>query len=288
VLVRGETPLRPAVDWTTWKAILRETLPYALAAAVGLVYFRIAVILMSYVSSDVETGYFSAAFRIVEVVGVVPWLLVTAGFPILARAARDDDERLRYALQRMFEVAAVVGTFNALLLGVAAPFAIEVVAGDGFEQSVSVLRIQAVGLITTFLLATWQFALLSLKLYRPLLIANTLAALVASAGTIALSPSMGAEGAAVATVAAELTLAVCCLIALVRANEAMRPDLLVVPKVALAAGVAIGVAALVPAHSLVLAMVAAVVYLIVLVPLRAIPPEVITALRRRDPGMVGP
>ena len=106
--------------------ILRATLPYALAAAVGLIYFRIAVVLMSYVSTEEETGFFSAAFRIVEVVGVLPWMLVSAGFPILARAARDDEERLGYALQRIFEVATVFGAFIALGLAVAAPFAIEV------------------------------------------------------------------------------------------------------------------------------------------------------------------
>ena len=110
-----------------------ETLPDALAAAVGLIYFRIAVVLMSYVSTDEETGIFSAAFRIVEVVGVLPWMLVSAGFPILARAARDDEARLGYALQKIFEVAVVLGVFIALGLAVAAPFAIEVVAGPGFN-----------------------------------------------------------------------------------------------------------------------------------------------------------
>lgn len=284
VLVRRQTPLRPAVDLATWRAILRETLPYAAAAAVGLIYFRIAVVLMSYVSSDVETGYFSAAFRIVEVVGVIPWLLVSAGFPILARAARDDDERLRYALQRMFDVATVVGTGIALGLGVGAPFAVEVIAGDGFEPSVDVLRIQALGLITTFLVATWMFALLSLKLYRQLLWANTLAAVVAIGGTLALAPGLGAQGAAIATVAAEAALALACVWALRSARAVLRPDLSVLPKVMLAAGIAIGVSLVLPGPAVVLSVVAGLVYLAVLVPLRAIPPELVAALLRRDPG----
>ncbi len=117
VLIRGTAPLLPAFEPASWKRILKETLPYALAAAVGLIYFRIAVVLMSYVSTEQETGIFSAAFRIVEVVGVLPWMLVSAGFPILARAARDDEERLGYALQKIFEVAAVLGVFIAMGLG---------------------------------------------------------------------------------------------------------------------------------------------------------------------------
>ena len=174
---------------------------YALAAAVGLIYFRIAVVLMSYVSTDEETGIFSAAFRIVEVVGVLPWMLVSAGFPILARAARDDEERLRYALQKIFEVATVLGVFIALGLAVAAPFAIEVVAGTGFEASVPVLRLQAVGLVTSFLMVTWTYALLSLRLYRPLLLANAAGGGGGRRGDARCwRRRSGAEGAAMATV----------------------------------------------------------------------------------------
>ena len=118
LVLRGTAPLMPSFHAVAWKKILKETLPYALAAAVGLIYFRIAVVLMSYVSTDEETGYFSAAFRIVEVVGSLPWILVSAGFPILARAARDDETRLGYALQKIFEVATVLGAFIALGLAV--------------------------------------------------------------------------------------------------------------------------------------------------------------------------
>ena len=74
---------------------MREVLPFALAAAVGLIYFRLAIIMMSYLATDHETGIYSAAQRIVETVGVIPWLVVSAGFPILARAARDDADRLK-------------------------------------------------------------------------------------------------------------------------------------------------------------------------------------------------
>ena len=102
----------------------------------------------------------------------LPWMLVSAGFPILARAARDDEARLGYALQKIFEVATVLGAFIALGLAVAAPLAISVVAGPDFDESIPVLRLQAAGLVTSFLMVTWTYALLSLRLYRPLLIAN--------------------------------------------------------------------------------------------------------------------
>ena len=280
-MLRGTAPLLPTFHAVSWRRILRATLPYALAAAVGLIYFRIAVVLMSYVSTEEETGYFSAAFRIVEVVGVLPWMLVSAGFPILARAARDDEERLGYALQRIFEVATVLGAFIALGLAVAAPFAIEVVAGKDFLESIPVLRLQAAGLLTSFLMVTWTFALLSLRLYRRLLIANAAAAVVAIVATLSLAPPLGAEGAALATVLAEATLAGVSLWGLQRSRPALSPNLRVVPKVVLAVIVALGVALLVPASPFVLSIVAGAVYAAVAFATRAVPHELMTALKRR-------
>jgi O-antigen/teichoic acid export membrane protein len=281
LVLRGTAPLLPRFHAVAWRRILKDTLPYALAAAVGLIYFRIAVILMSYVSSEHETGIFSAAFRIVEVVGSLPWLLVSAGFPILARAARDDEARLGYALQKIFEVATVLGAFIALGLAVAAPVAIDVIAGPQFGESVSVLRLQAAGLVTSFLMVTWTFALLSLRLYRPLLLANAAAAIVAIVMTLVLAAPLGAEGAALATVLAEATLAAGALYGLRRERPALMPTLQVVPKVVLAVAVALAVAVVLPAPPLVLSFAAGGVYAAIVFALRAVPPEAIAALLRR-------
>jgi O-antigen/teichoic acid export membrane protein len=280
-VLRGTAPLVPSFHVRSWKRILVETLPIALAAAVGLIYFRIAVVLMSYVSTDTETGIFSAAFRIVEVVGVLPWMLVSAGFPILARAARDDEARLGYALQKMFEVANVLGAFIAMGLAIAAPFAIEVVAGKGFYASVSVLRLQSCGLLTSFLMVTWTYALVSLRLYRPLLLANALAAFVAIVATLLLAPPLGAEGAAIATVAAEAALAAGALWGLRSARPALTPSLAVVPKVVVCLAAGVGVSALLPVGSLVQSFAAGAVYAALAFALRAVPPEAIAALRRK-------
>jgi O-antigen/teichoic acid export membrane protein len=283
IVVRGEVPLRPAVASGIWRRIMADVLPYAVAAAVGLIYFRLAVILMSYVASDYQTGIYSTAFRVVEAVAVTPWVLVSAGFPILARAARDDEGRLRYALQRLFEVSTIVGVMIALAIALGAKFAIQVVGGlPEFEDSVPVLRVLGIALITSFLVATWSFALLSIRAHRELLVCNAVAAVVALGGTLALEPQLDAMGAAVATLVAEAVLAVGYLIALRRRNATLSPELAILPKVVVAAGVG-ACAALLHAHPLVEAVVGVAGCLLVLVALRAIPPELVNALRRRDP-----
>jgi O-antigen/teichoic acid export membrane protein len=281
LLIRRHASLRPSFDLVAWRRVLRETLPYAVAAAVGILYFRLALLLMSYVSTGEETGIFSAAFRIVEALALIPPLLVSTLFPILARAARDDHRRLAYALQRIFEMSLIIGTGLALTLAVAAPFAIQVVAGDEFHDSIPVLRIQALTMVTAFLLATWNFGLLSLKRFREIMLANLVSATVSIAGTIVLGSAFGAEGAAIAVVAAEAAVALASVYYLGRAGSGFAPQLGVVPKVLLAAAAGAGAAlALHDLPSVVLAAISGVVFAGVVLATRAVPPEVTTLVRQ--------
>jgi O-antigen/teichoic acid export membrane protein len=279
VLVRGQMPLVPGVDLRAWKQLLAETLPFAAASALGVVYFRVAVILMSLISNDRQTGYFSVAFRILEIVSGIPWLLVTAAFPILARAAHSDASRLRYALQRLFEVDVIVGVWIALTLFAGAPFAIEVVGGAKFEAAVSVLRILGFAVVATFLVATWGFALLSLKRHMELLVANALAIVAGGTLTLVLVPAHGAIGGAIATTATEFALAAIYAIILLRGEGEFSASMRIVPRVA-AATLLAGIPIALGLSSVVAVALATLVYFGVLIALDAIPPEVKDAIRR--------
>jgi O-antigen/teichoic acid export membrane protein len=283
VLVRRDIPLFPAVDVGEWRELLRETLPFAAASALGVVYFRVAVILMSLISTPEQTGYFSVSFRILEIVSGIPWLLVISAFPILARAARDDESRLRYALQRLFEVDVIVGVWLALALFGGAPFAIEVVGGDKFEPSIVVLRILGLALVGTFLVATWGFALLSLHRHMELFVANALAILIGGGLTVLLVPKHGAEGAAIATTATEFALAAIYAVMLARGRGEFSASPKVLPPVALATLLAAATLA-VPVHDVARVALASAVYFGVLGALRAIPAEVMDALPIRRRG----
>ena len=76
--------------------MLRTVVPIAVAVAVGAIYFRMSLILMPLISSDEQTGYFATAYRVLEVIVLLPGLIVGSAFPVLARAARDDESRLSY------------------------------------------------------------------------------------------------------------------------------------------------------------------------------------------------
>jgi len=289
VLVRAstETSLMPLAERATWARVMRELVPYALAAIAGLIYFRLGVILLGYVSSDEQVGLYSTAFRITEVLAAAPFIIVSAGFPILARAARDDDERLRYGLQRLFDASLLLGGAVVVPLVVGARFAISAIAPiSEFGGSVVVLQLQAVAIVFTFLVATFSFALLSLKRFRTLLWCNIVALVTAAVLTPALGPVLGAKGAAIATTSAEAVLSVAYVVGLARVRPDLVPRIGILPRllVAAAAGLAM---ALLGLPVFVEAALAGLVYVGLAYALRAVPPELVNALLRRDPGHSG-
>jgi O-antigen/teichoic acid export membrane protein len=280
LLVRQMTPLRPAFHPAEWWMLVRDTVPYAVAIALNVAYFRIAIVIMSLLTGALETGYFATSFRILEILLPVPALLVGTVFPILARAARDDLARLAYASQRIFEVSVIVGVGLVLAIELAAPTIVQVLAGDAAQPSVAVLRLQAPALAATFVAIACGYSLLSLRRHKALLVAN-LVALVASVGLcLALIPIWGARGAAVATTVAEIGLATTNLILLTRSGKGVRLSGGILWPVALA--VAVGSAAIaLPVPEVVRALVGATVYLGVLAAMGLIPRELLDAVSRR-------
>ena len=113
-LARHQISLRMSVRPRQWLALLRLTVAFSLATAVGTIYIFTAQILTSLIASPHQSGLFAASFRIFMVMGAVPGVVVGGALPLLARAARDDRERLSYALQRIFEASLILGVAAAL------------------------------------------------------------------------------------------------------------------------------------------------------------------------------
>ncbi len=278
-LVRNEVPLRPGFDWGEWRLLIRDVLPFAAVVLVSLIYFRVALIVLSLVSTARETGFFGASFRVTEVLMSVPQLLVVSAFPIFVRAARDDSERLAYGVGRMFHAMLILGVAFALVLVLGAPFVIDVVAGPAFGPAAPVMRIQAVTLLFVFLVVPLNYALLSLREHRTMLVITGGALAINAVGAAWLGAADGARGAALGTLVADMIGLVATGYAVSRLGLPVRRWLAVVPRVALAAAPAIAMW-FVPVPDLAKAALAAVIYGVMVLIVRVIPPELMVELRR--------
>jgi len=280
LLIRRSMPLLPAFDREVWGTLLRRTLPYSMAAAVGVIYFRLAILIMSHVASGQQTGYYGASFRIIEVLFVVPQLIVGSTLPIFSRAARDDRERLDYALGRTFDACLLLGVAVGLSLITGATFIIGAIAGAKFAAAATVLRIQGVALTATFMGAVLGYALLSLGRYRAVLLINLAVLVLSGVLTAVLASAYGAVGAAGATTAVELLYTGMLAVAVVRAGVRPQVSVAGMPRAAVAA--LLGALVLLPAHlpDIVRPVLAVVIYCTALLVLGAVPRELLDQIPR--------
>jgi O-antigen/teichoic acid export membrane protein len=283
-LVHGDVPLRPSFAIAPWAELVKEALPFAIAIAVASTYFRVAVILVSLLLTAEETGYFAASYRVIEVLVVIPQLLISAAFPILARAAGTDSERFAYAVRRLFEASLLIGAWVALCLVLGASLAIDIVAGPDFDPAATVLRIQGLAMLASFIAVLWSYALLGLRRHGDLLVMTAVPLTVTTVLTVVLAVAYGTTGAAVATVIGEVTMAALGAILVARGAGFNPVSATSFARVAVA-GLAGAAVALIPGIPVVLDLVlATVVYFGVLLALKGIPKELLVELRGMRPS----
>jgi O-antigen/teichoic acid export membrane protein len=269
-----------AIDLRTAWQLITEALPMAVAVAMNVIYFRVLVILMSLLATAKATGLFGTSFRIFEVIFGIPGLVLTVALPVLSVAGRDDDERLRYGLQRTTEVSLIASVLIVLLIEVLAQPLIRLLGGSDYDGAAPILRIQALALVAVFVGQTVQIGLIAIRRQKALALANGGAlVLVLVLGSI-LIPLAGGKGAAVAAVIAETVLTLLLLGFLYRARRSVTPGFGFAWKVALAIGLAAPLF-LAPLGPVPTAVCVTVVYGTAVYLTGAFPREVITALAPR-------
>ncbi len=283
VLVRREVRVHPRFDPQAWVALVRPALVLTLSSGLGAIYVFTAQILTSLSASPIQTGLFAASLRVFAVIASIPGLLVTAALPLLARAARDDTVRLESALQGLFEVALIAGVGLSVMLVTGAGPIMAVIGGPKYAGAAAPLRIEGAAVLGTCLVPAWSLALLALHRHAALLITNLITLVVTAAATLALAPTIGARGSAIATVAGEWTLALILLYSLTRANRQLVPRASpAAPRVVLAGGAAFA-AMLLPIPAIAQLAIALVVYAAMIVTLRVLPPELLELVPWRRP-----
>jgi O-antigen/teichoic acid export membrane protein len=289
IVVLAITPLllgrrglvRPRLDRAELGPLVRQAMPVAAAFVLGILYFRLLVIMTSLLSSERETGLFATSFRILELLAGIPLLLAGVVLPVAAAAAATDQTRLAYVMQRVTEAALLGAAGLSVAVAIGAEPVIVLLGGEQYRGAGPILSIQAFALIGIFLSQAFTVGLLATRLQKEIAVASALGLVSIFVFGLVLIPPFDSAGAAAAGVAADLLLAVFTLVALRRSSAGRALDFRFVPKV-LVAGLAAGAVAFIPAvPSLALAVLAALVYAGVAYALGAVPTEIAHAFTSR-------
>jgi O-antigen/teichoic acid export membrane protein len=274
--------VRPRFTRVEQRVLLGTALPVALALALGQIYFRLVIVLMSLISSAEQTGYFGASLRAMEALIVIPVLVANVALPLLTAAARDNLDRLRYALAGLAEGAVIAGVLVALVTFRAAEPLMSLLGGSEFGPAGDVLRIQVLALLFIALYQIWTMGLIALGEQRQLILTNGLGLLAVGAFAAVLVPSLGAKGGAAASVFGDIVLAALIYWRLHLSTGKVTARGAFLARVVMAAAVAV-IPLFLPVPDLAAAALSAVVFLGVGLLIGMIPQELRAALRPDGP-----
>jgi O-antigen/teichoic acid export membrane protein len=289
IVLLAVTPLILRREWLTgprfapkvWKTVLGQALAVAIAYTLGLVYFRVLLIMLSLVSVEREVGLFGTSLRIYELLVGIPVLVLGVALPVLTAAATRP-ERFRYQLRRVTEGALLIATLTAVGTGLAAEPIVTLLGGEEYRDASTVLQIHIAGFVSMFLASVCATTLVAIDRQRTLVVLNALAlAFLLLLGAL-LVPAHDAIGAAIAAAIGETFLALISLVALARRGHRVAPPARWLAGLTVAAALGVGTGVLMPLPELAAAVMGTLAFVLTVLGLRLAPPELgdSIALRR--------
>jgi O-antigen/teichoic acid export membrane protein len=199
--------IRVCFDMKFWKYILRESLPIAITVIFTVIYFKIDVVMLSIMrGNNSEIGWYSAAMRIIELLGVMPALIVSALFPIVSGLHKESIDSLRKVYQTSFRYLIVIALPIAVGTLLLSEHLIYTIYGEEYVKTIPALKILATAIFFIFVNYILMNILIAVDRQKTNAIMAGACVLVNIALNVCLIPHYGYLGAGTATVITEIVL----------------------------------------------------------------------------------
>lgn len=127
-------------DPQTARALLTQAAPLGLASVVALVYGRVDGVLLGRLAGYEAVGLYSAAYKFLNLVLSLPYVVNAAVFPVLSRV-EEDRATVQVVFQRTFDYLILVAFPLAVGTTFLAPSVVRLVYGPGFAPAAEPLRV---------------------------------------------------------------------------------------------------------------------------------------------------
>lgn len=187
---------------------LRMAYPFAISAVLWILYYQIDILMLKGLAATEEAGFYSAAYRLIEIFSSLPRVIFLVTFTRFARCQATEPKRLPEEIHKsaylllagVLPVLVAAGLFQTPL--------IETIYGQAFSPAINSLTIllPSLGIKMFGTLVEYFFQATGREKYLPPLLLTTVIINITS--NALLIPEMGAVGAAVATLLSEIVLAI--------------------------------------------------------------------------------
>ena len=185
-------------------AIIKTAWPFAITGALGILLTNTDILIISWMRTASDVGVYSAAIRIIQTLYLVPGIIQVSTMPLLARLAKQDNQRFRLVLERTLALIFLVSipiSLGGMILGAQI---MHLVFGVGYVAGGLALSILMLNLSFDYagsIVATGVFAY---DHQKNLIVSSASAGVSNVAFDLVFIPHWGITGSAVATLIAQV------------------------------------------------------------------------------------
>ena len=186
------------------KPIFTAAWPLSIAALLGLLMLHTDVLIIGWLRSAEEVGYYSAAYRIVQLLYLIPAIFAISAFPTFSRLAGRDQPLMRTALERTLTMVLLMAMPLAIGGMFLAPQLIAFLFGGTFLPGTGAFSVLLATLLIDFPVVILSNALFAYNRPRALIAYATIGGGVNIVLDLLFIPAFGITGSAWATLIAQI------------------------------------------------------------------------------------
>ena len=196
--------LVPLFDSRQWRKLLIAALPMGLVMILGVIYFKIDILILGYLKGSYAVGIYSAPYKILEVLLAVPTIFMSSVLPVITATLQESKVKAKQVFQDAFNFLSLSAL--PLIAGsvVLATPVIVFVSGPDFVLSGPVLQILSFSLAGSFLNSVMIYTIIAANQQRRLIQPYIWAVIFNIVANFLVIPRFSFLGAAVITVCTEL------------------------------------------------------------------------------------
>ncbi len=215
-------PIVWRLDRRTAASLARESWPLLAGALLVNLFFRVDVFIVQSFRGDTALGLYDAAYKLINLVTIIPSYVTLAIFPALAVRGGDAVQLRRVQRLAVYLLVWIAWGIVAVVAG-GAELAIGVLAGNAYlPEAAILLQILILFAPLSFLNGIVQYVLVAMNEQRRIVPVFGLAVAFNLGANLLLVPEYGARAAAAVTVATELVIFFAFLVATHRTTMPLR------------------------------------------------------------------
>jgi O-antigen/teichoic acid export membrane protein len=213
---------RLEADFTFWRSALKEAWPMVAVGIGVMIYFRIDVVMLSFIRGTTAVGFYSVAYTLSEASTVVGAMFLTSIFPVLSHQHQNSEASFRDTCTQSVRYMLYFALPMAFFVTLWAKPIVSLLFGSAFDQSVAALQILIWAAALMYVAMLLGNALVAANLQRLSMRITAAAVVINVSLNVFLIPKYSYIGASFATVATEASFVALGLILLGRNGYDLR------------------------------------------------------------------